>query len=129
MILYLRGSDVGSKLLSKQVGQRMQEKRKELDLTQEQMAERIGISQQSLSSMERGIIAPKFERLPDIAKTLKCPVPALFENGEGKEGGEFMGSEVSDLIKDLDAEERAAILEIIARMAHVFKVHRQSDRA
>ena len=65
-----RGSNVDSKLLSKQVGQRMQEKRKELDLTQEQMAERIGISQQSLSSKERGISAPKFERLPDCPSSL-----------------------------------------------------------
>ncbi len=113
--------------LTKQVGKNIQMRRKKLALSQERMAERIGIGQQSLSSMERGAIAPKFERLPVIAETLNCSVADLFRISE--KDRERFESIVSDLVNDLDAEERAAILEIIARMAHVFKVHRQSDRA
>lgn len=113
--------------LTKQVGKNIQMRRKKLALSQEQMAERIGVGQQSLSSMERGATAPKFERLPVIAETLNCSVADLFRISERDK--EHFESIVSDLVNDLDAEEQMATLEVIARMAHVFRVHRQSDRA
>ena len=46
--------------------------------SQDELAEKIGVGQQSLSRMERGDIAPKLERLPDVAATLRCSVADLF---------------------------------------------------
>lgn len=112
--------------LTKQVGKNIQMRRKKLALSQERMAERIGIGQQALSSMERGAIAPKFERLPIIAETLNCSVADLFRISE--QDKERFESIVSDLMNDLNTEEQMATLEVIARMAHVFKVHRQAER-
>ncbi|MFR8276028.1 MAG: helix-turn-helix domain-containing protein [Desulfovibrio fairfieldensis] len=71
--------------LAKLVGTNIQERRKKLGLTQECLAEKIGVGQQSLSRMERGDIAPKLERLPDVAATLRCSVAGSFPRvGRGR---------------------------------------------
>lgn len=69
--------------LSKLIGVNIQERRKKLGLTQENLAEKIGVGQQSLSRMERGDIAPKLERLPDVAATLQCSGGGLFRSTAG----------------------------------------------
>ena len=54
------------------------ERRRLLGISQEVMAERVGISQESLSRMEKGVIAPRFERLQLFADALGCSIPDLF---------------------------------------------------
>jgi len=54
------------------VGQNIQFRRKKRKLTQEALAEMVGIGQQSLSRMEKGRIAPRIERLQDFAVALGC---------------------------------------------------------
>jgi transcriptional regulator with XRE-family HTH domain len=53
--------------------------RHERKLTQEQFAEHIGISVDFLSLIERGINAPSFETIEQMAKRLRVPVKALFD--------------------------------------------------
>ena len=53
--------------------------RHERKLTQEQFAERVGISVDFLSLIERGINAPSFETIEQMAKRLRVPVRALFD--------------------------------------------------
>jgi len=55
------------------------ERRKSLGISQEALAERIGVSQESLSRMERGFIAPRFERLQLFADALGCSIADLFD--------------------------------------------------
>ena len=49
------------------------------DLTQEQFAEEIGISVDFLSLIERGINAPSFETLDQMAVKLRIPVKDFFD--------------------------------------------------
>lgn len=60
------------------VGQNMASRRRARGLTQAQAAEKLSISQESLSRMEKGQISPKFSRLRGIAQVLGCSVPELF---------------------------------------------------
>ena len=53
------------------------ERRKLLSMSQETLAERVGISQESLSRMEKGFIAPRFERLQLFADALGCSISDL----------------------------------------------------
>ena len=48
------------------------------DWTQEELAERLGMSVNFLSYMERGMKAPSFENLELIGKVLNLPVADLF---------------------------------------------------
>jgi len=70
--------------LRKQSGYRLSAIRHERKLTQEEFAEFIGISVDFLSLIERGINAPSFETIEQMAKRLRVPVRALFEFPERK---------------------------------------------
>lgn len=52
--------------------------RNKLNLTQEQLSERSGISSDYLSEIERGKRTPSFKRLDLIASSLKIEVYKLF---------------------------------------------------
>ncbi len=60
-------------------GKRMQALRLEANMTQEKLANEIGVSVESISNIERGIFGPKFDNLEKIADVLNIPVKALFE--------------------------------------------------
>ena len=59
-------------------GARLKQLREAKELTQEQLAEAIGVTPQHLSDVERGKYAPGFDKLPLIAKALGRPIPDLF---------------------------------------------------
>lgn len=63
-------------------GRRLRLIRLERGKTQEQFAELVGISVDFLSLIERGINAPSFETIEQIAKALRVPVMALFDFGK-----------------------------------------------
>lgn len=48
-------------------------------MTQQQFAERVGISVDFLSLIERGINVPSFETMDEMAKKLRVPVKAFFD--------------------------------------------------
>jgi len=65
--------------LRRQFGIRLKSIRQERELTQEQFAELVGISVDFLSLIERGINAPSFEVLEQIAGNLRLSVRELFD--------------------------------------------------
>jgi transcriptional regulator with XRE-family HTH domain len=65
--------------LRKQFGIRLKAIRAERELTQEEFAELVGISVDFLSLIERGINAPSFEVLEQVARRLRLPVRDLFD--------------------------------------------------
>jgi transcriptional regulator with XRE-family HTH domain len=73
----VRGQKETSQLREK-FGQRVRWLRGEHGLTQEQLAERAGISVDFLSLIERGRSSPSFENLAELAEALEISVAALF---------------------------------------------------
>jgi transcriptional regulator with XRE-family HTH domain len=69
--------------LRRQFGIRLKAIRLERKLTQEQFAELAGISVDFLSLIERGINAPSFEVLEQMARRLRLPVRELFDFRRG----------------------------------------------
>ena len=66
------------------VGANISAKRKRKGMNQVQLAEQLGIGPDSLSRIESGITAPKFQTLEKMAQVLECPVAELFlYNEEG----------------------------------------------
>ncbi|MCH8976527.1 MAG: helix-turn-helix transcriptional regulator [Proteobacteria bacterium] len=60
-------------------GKRLRVLRVESDITQEKLADDVGLTVESISNIERGIFGPKFENLEKIANSLNIPVKELFE--------------------------------------------------
>lgn len=54
------------------------------DLTQADLADRVGCSRQTIHSIESGKFAPSVELALKIAKVLKCNVEDLFQLSESK---------------------------------------------
>lgn len=63
-------------------GAKMRFRRKELDMTQEQLADACGISFQQIQKYENGANRTSLSRLFQIAKVLKVPVDYFFPEGE-----------------------------------------------
>lgn len=90
------------------------EKRRQLGLSQEILAEQLGISQESLSRMEKGVIAPRFERLQAFAQALHCPVADLFRENTTHERAVMLENILSPLSDTLQQELMEIIVKLVA---------------
>ena len=59
------------------VGEKIQKYRLKRGLTQEQLAEKVGISQKYLSRIEQGYHNPRFDMITRISSALSVPTDAL----------------------------------------------------
>jgi len=65
--------------LKQQFGKRLKVLRSQNGMTQEQLADAVGLTVESISNIERGIHAPKFDNLEKLARILNIQVVSLFE--------------------------------------------------
>ncbi len=65
-------------------GKRLRKIRRHRDLTQERLAELLGVSVEFVSNMERGVNAPSFETIEKIAEVFNLPFSELFTFEEEK---------------------------------------------
>lgn len=65
-------------------GKRLRKIRRQNDLTQERLAEMLGVSVEFVSNMERGVNAPSFETIEKIAQAFNLPINELFTFEEEK---------------------------------------------
>ncbi|PZR36649.1 helix-turn-helix domain-containing protein [Caulobacter segnis] len=68
--------------LREQVGDLIRHHRDRAGLNQTQLADQIGMSQETISRIERGLLAPSFETLVDLAGALNVEVRDFFEIGD-----------------------------------------------
>lgn len=104
-------------------GTNVQRRRKILGMTQEELAERLDIGQQSLSRIERGTMSPKFERLAAFADLLHCTVAELFLCEKNSIGD--MENMIANILQDANAEEKCSILDFVSHAVSMFRKHRQ----
>ena len=64
------------------VGANIAARRKQKGMTQAQLGKKLGIGTDSVCRMERGTMAPRFQRLQDIASALDCSIADLFKTRE-----------------------------------------------
>jgi DNA-binding XRE family transcriptional regulator len=65
--------------LKMRFGKRLQKLRTEHGITQEQLANAVELTVESISNIERGVYGPKFDNLEKIAAALQISVKELFE--------------------------------------------------
>ena len=64
------------------IGKFIQDGRKHYEMTQAELAEKLGVSPQSVSNWERGESLPDVGLLPDLAQVLHCSVDAILMGGD-----------------------------------------------
>ena len=99
--------------LSKLLGNRVREVRVRAGLTQAQLADRIDISHEFLSRLERGIKTPSLETAGRIAVALGVAMPELFEFEvvAGDEREELLAG-LKSLLATADIEEMKLVVEL-----------------
>ena len=64
-----------------EIGLRISDLRKQRDMTQLELADKMGVSYQAVSSWERGSTMPDISRLPEISQILAVSIDELLGNG------------------------------------------------
>jgi len=91
------------------MGERVARKRKEQKLTQEQLAEKIGVSLQTISNIEGGKKAARPENIAKISSALGATTDYILIGK--KESGQLRG--ITETISTLDEEQYLAVQKII----------------
>jgi len=73
----------------KDMGKLISEKRKQAGLTQEALAEKLGITPQAVSKWENNVGLPDITLLPDIASVLKVSIDDMFKIKKQRQIAEF----------------------------------------
>lgn len=64
------------------IGSRIAQKRKELGMTQEELAAKLGVTSQAVSKWENDVSCPDIALLPALAKALNCTTDAILSGKE-----------------------------------------------
>ncbi len=94
------------------IGKRIQKYRQEKGLIQEQFAEKIDISANHLSTLERGMYNIKLETLVRIMNELECSADEIFCDVVHK-STDVIGTRLSEQLNRLPTEEQHRIYEVV----------------
>jgi len=64
------------------IGEKIKNKRKELNLTQQELAESVGVTKSYISQIEKTKIIPSISKLRDIAKSLNINIADLMKSDD-----------------------------------------------
>ncbi len=105
--------------LAKIVGANIVLRRKNLGLSQKELAAKLDIGQESMVRMEKGRIAPKMGRLQDIATVLQCSVASLFIEDEANVHERAMI--IADLMASLPPKGQEAVMNFVLSAVNVIR--------
>lgn len=94
----------------KQFATRLKELRTVSGISQEQLAEKLGVAVKTVSYWENGHNAITFNKIPNIAKALGVPIYKLFVFGD-LVGGD--NQEIMDFLDSMNERERRTVSTVI----------------
>lgn len=95
------------------LGVRVRAERKKLGLTQEELAEKAGITGNFLGHIERGTKKASLETVRKLADALEMPVDRLFSEVEYKEKGEdLLLKKLVSVVRDKKPEQKKLVLKM-----------------
>lgn len=97
------------------IGMKIRQRRTELNMMQEQLAERVEISSTFMGLIERGEKAPSLETFVNIANALYTPADFLLEDIL-KIGYQIKLSRYTERMEKIPPEERLRICDVIETM-------------
>lgn len=114
---------IGYKSNSKEITTHIAKKivflRKALNFTQEEFAEKVGLSTRAIQRAENGIYRPSPETLEKISKKFEIPLGYFFDNSLY-----FMNKEKAEYIKEINAELKVLSLEEIIKIKRIIEIMR-----
>ena len=99
-------------MIDKRIGERIKQCRESLGLTQDQFAEKLGLTTNYISTVERGASFPRYEKLIAIINGLETSADAIFCDVI-THAIEYRSGILSATLKELPYEEQQRILDIV----------------
>jgi transcriptional regulator with XRE-family HTH domain len=96
---------------AKSVGRAIARHRQHCQLTQEAVAESLGIGNEAVSRMERGLVMPSLPRLVELAQLFHCEVTELLTETSPRAADQAL--HLAQLLDQLDQPDRALILSMV----------------
>ena len=101
--------------LLNQIGMRIWERRKQMRFTQEELAEKAGVTSQTISNAEHGTKALRPENIVKICTALEISTDYLLLGIENQ-SAELSSDEIRNQINNLSTANRKIVLELIKIM-------------
>ncbi len=102
----------------KEMGQRLKKRRKEMNMTQEQLSDRLNISIKHYSEVERGITGLSVENIIKISNVLGISIDYILK-GEAEK--EIFPQDMITFYKNCSMEQKKGFLQIIKGMERLVK--------
>ncbi len=97
------------------VGRAIAKRRVARELTQERVAERLGIGVEAMSRIERGVVLPTVVRLSELAEIFECNVADLVTETSSRATDQ--ASHLARLLSKLNSADRTMVVEIVETLA------------
>ena len=107
-------------MIEKSMGQRISQYRKAKNMTQDQLAEAVGLTTHHLSAIERGASGVRVEALVQIINVLGCTADDIFCDVIDS-GYKSRASRISDELESLSPENRDKVLDVLETLIKNFK--------
>ena len=105
--------------LAKAIGKVVAKRRTERGMTQEYVAECLGVGYEAVSRIERGAIMPTIGKLVQLAGVFNCPIEELLVESSNRATDQ--GAVLSKMIEGLSETDRAFMLEHVEKLANKLK--------
>jgi len=99
------------KRLAGSIGKAIAKQRVRSNMTQEEVAERLGVGNEAVSRIERGRVIPNIVRLIELAEIFNCEAAELL--GQASSHVDDQSGRIKKLLAPLDAEDRTLIIDTI----------------
>lgn len=111
-------SDQKMKALAHAIGKAIAQQRAACELTQEDVAEQLGIGNEAVSRIERGIVMPTVGRLAEFAQIFNCAIADFVLPISPLPSDQVQY--LSKLLQDLQDADRKIIVEIVETLVQRF---------
>ena len=102
-------------MIDKRIGKRIKEQRERLGLTQDKFAEKLGVTTNYISTIERGASFPRCEKLIAILNGLETNADAIFCDVL-EHSAQYQANALYDELQSLPPAEQKRILDLLALM-------------
>ena len=99
------------------IGKRIKQKRKDLEKTQDYLAESLSVSVGYISQIERGITKVSLDTLSEIATHLNCDISELI-TGTVPSHQDYLNEEFAQVYDRMDTHQKNILLEIAHVILH-----------
>ncbi|WP_334108267.1 helix-turn-helix domain-containing protein [Methylobacillus sp.] len=103
-----------TKQLAAQIGRSIARHRQGLGITQDQVAEKLGIGNEAVSRMERGITIPTIARLAELADIFDCGIEELLLDTSHRP--QDQAKRINAMLSRLSSQDREMIIETIEKL-------------